>query len=300
VTTINTTAPVVAGVDGSSTSERALAWAAVEAMERGVSLEIVHAWQMPFLGELPDPVVLEPIPYEGAAQRLLDAAVERVHQLQRSLWVEPRLVRGDGAGALLDASAAASMLVLGSHGRGWLGSALVGSVSQQCVTHAQVPVVVVPAHGDTDTHQGRIVVGIDGSEGSYAALHFAADEAARRHARLDVVHARHNPEHLGPLGAPIWADGASAEKASNELLERMARPFRAGSATHPGPSSIERLSVEGDASRVLVECARGADLLVVGARGHGGFTGLLLGSVSLRCLHHTPCPIAVVHLPAAA
>jgi nucleotide-binding universal stress UspA family protein len=291
---VDTTAPVVVGVDGSTTSERALVWAAQAAAQRQVPLQIVHAWTMPLPGELPDLVVLEPNPYEQASQEVLDAAVGSVGRLVPSLPVQLMLVEADAAGALLEAATSASVLVLGSHGRGWLGSAVVGSVSQQCVTHAAVPVVVVPTHAEA-ADRGRVVVGVDGSGGSYAALHFAVDEATRRRARLDVVHVWHQPDPIGPLAAQPWAYRGSVERASRSLLETMTRPFRPGLATRPGPSAIECISMEGYPSRALVSCAHAADLLVVGARGRGGFTGLLLGSVSLRCLHHTPCPIAVVH-----
>jgi nucleotide-binding universal stress UspA family protein len=292
---MDSTRPVVAGVDGSTTSERALSWAAHAAAQRGMPFEIVHAWQMPVLGELPDPVVLDPIPYERDAREVLDGAVAHIRQLMPVLLVQPRLVRGEAAGALLEAASTASVLVLGSHGRGWIGSALVGSVSQQCVTHVPIPVVVVPAHGDAAIEQGRIVVGVDGSDGSYGALHFAVEEATRRRARLDVVHVWHQPEPMGPLATQLWAYRASAEKASEALLEAMSAPLPSGSVSRPGPAAIEQISIEGRPSQALVSCAQGADLLVVGARGRGGFTGLLLGSVSLRCVHNTPCPIAVVH-----
>jgi nucleotide-binding universal stress UspA family protein len=125
---MDSTRPVVAGVDGSTTSERALSWAAHAAAQRGMPFEIVHAWQMPVLGELPDPVVLDPIPYERDAREVLDGAVAHIRQLMPVLLVQPRLVRGEAAGALLEAASTASVLVLGSHGRGWIGSALVGSV----------------------------------------------------------------------------------------------------------------------------------------------------------------------------
>jgi nucleotide-binding universal stress UspA family protein len=291
---MDTTAPVVVGVDGSTTSERALVWAAQAAARREVPLQIVHAWTMPILGELPDLVMLERIPYERTAQQVLDAAVERVGRVAPSVSVRPELIEDGAAGALLDAASKASLLVLGSHGRGWLGSAVVGSVSQQCVTHARLPVVVVPAGWDATDH-GRVVVGVDGSQSSYGALHFAVDEATRRRACLDVVHVWHHLEPIGPLAAQTSAYRASVEKASQALLDSMTGPFHPGSVSRPGPAAVEGISIEGYPSRSLVSCAQGADLLVVGARGHGGFTGLLLGSVSLRCLHHTPCPIAVVH-----
>jgi nucleotide-binding universal stress UspA family protein len=105
----------------------------------------------------------------------------------------------------------------------------------------------------------------------------------------------HRPDPVGALATQLWAYRAAAEKESETLLEAMTAPLRPGSVTRPGPVTIDPISIEGYPSQQLVSSAQDADLLVVGARGRGGFTGLLLGSVSLRCLHHTPCPIAVVH-----
>ncbi len=296
--TTNTNAPVVVGVDGSMTADRAVRWAVGDACRRGVPLRIVHAWQRPVLGALPDPVSLEPVPYECDARAVLDGAVASARALAPSLTIEPTLVREDATRALLDAGRDAAVVVVGSHGRGWTGSALVGSVSQQCATHARFPVVVVPAHERGAGQRERVVVGVDGSDGSYAALHFATAEATRRGVRLDIVQVWHPPDPFAAMTTPWWPYRAELEKASRELLDTMAEPVRAGTPEHPGPSSVERISIEGYPSHALVACAQGADLLVVGARGHGGFAGLLLGSVSLRCLHHAPCPIAVIHLPA--
>jgi nucleotide-binding universal stress UspA family protein len=158
---------------------------------------------LPVTGELTDPVVLEPIPYERAAREVLDGAIAHIRKLMPALPVQARLVRGHAPGALLEAAPAASVLVLGSRGRGWIGSALVDSVTQQCVTHAPIPVVVVPPHGETASEHGRIVVGVDGSDGSYGALHFAAEEGTRRGARLGVVHVWHQPEPIGPLATQL-------------------------------------------------------------------------------------------------
>jgi nucleotide-binding universal stress UspA family protein len=292
--TTQTVGPVVVGVDGSSASERALVWAAAAASQRHVALDVVHAWTMPIFGAVPDPVVLGQISYEEAAQHVLDGAVERARRLMPLSSVRPKLVEDGAAGALIEAASDASLLVVGSHGRGWLGSAMVGSVSQQCVTHAHPPVVVVPASWQANDHE-RIVVGVDGSQRSYEALDFAREEATRRHATLDVVHVWHQFEPIGPYAAQMWTYRSAAEKESRALLDSMTRPITPGSAASPGPAAIERTSIDGHPGRALASCAQHADLLVVGARGHGGFAGLLLGSVSHRCLQHTPCPIAVVH-----
>lgn len=137
----------------------------------------------------------------------------------------------------------------------------------------------------------RIVVGVDGSEGAITALRWALDEARLRGARVDALQAWEYP-YVGDL------TGMAAYPIGRIELEQVARESLDRSLAAAGvPSTdvqVERIVVHGSAARVLLEAARGADLLVVGTRGHGGFSGLLLGSVSQQCAHHAPCPVVVV------
>jgi nucleotide-binding universal stress UspA family protein len=135
----------------------------------------------------------------------------------------------------------------------------------------------------------RIVVGVDGSDNSIDALRWALDEAQRRHATLQAVAAWQFPytgigfaPSIGPAGLE---DGAAA------ILEQALRLACPDDAARP---PIEQLVVQDTPAHALVEAAKGADLLVVGSRGRGGFKGLLLGSVSTQVVHHAPCPIVVV------
>lgn len=147
---------------------------------------------------------------------------------------------------------------------------------------------------------GRIVVGIDGSAGSREALRFALSEARRRRSSLVAVHAFRLPlvEAPGPfsLAVPIEPVPGLAEvqqaleRAAVELLDT-ALDEAAGDA---GGIEVERSVVEGDPAQALLEASQGAELLVVGARGHGGFAGLLLGSVADQLVRHAPCPVVVV------
>jgi nucleotide-binding universal stress UspA family protein len=138
----------------------------------------------------------------------------------------------------------------------------------------------------------RIVVGIDGSDHSKKALRWALDEALLRGASLEVVFAWMLPVYATGYGfAPgdlidpkILGDGA-AEQLDQAVTEV------AGAMTD---LKISRKTVEGMAAQVLVEEAEGADLLVVGSRGHGGFAGLLLGSVSQQCAQHASCPVVII------
>jgi nucleotide-binding universal stress UspA family protein len=146
----------------------------------------------------------------------------------------------------------------------------------------------------TDRDNGLIVVGVDSSEGAREALRFALDEAKRRNATLRVVHSWQfgnigikGIEGFSPvIGADLGDLRRTAELALDATLDEV--------AAHVHGIAIERRVIEGAAAQVLVDESRNADLLVVGSRGHGGFTGLLLGSVSQQCAHHAACPVVIV------
>ena len=135
-----------------------------------------------------------------------------------------------------------------------------------------------------------IVVGVDGSAGSIAALRWAIDEARLRGAKVRALSAwsyppvstYHQAEHV--MKVP-YADDAAA------MLERAV----AEAVGEDSGVEIETEVVESPAPHALVEAAKGASLLVVGSRGLGGFSGLLLGSVSQQAAHHSPCPLVIVH-----
>ena len=136
-----------------------------------------------------------------------------------------------------------------------------------------------------------IVVGIDGSETSKAALRWAVEEARLRHACVRAVHAWWVVPMLKPGGqlAPDAADWG-AEDATEPV-----RAFVTETVGEQTDVEITPIAVQGEqASAALVDAAKDADLLVVGSRGAGGFSGLLLGSISQQCAHHAPCPIVIV------
>ena len=141
---------------------------------------------------------------------------------------------------------------------------------------------------------GRIVVGVDGSAHARQALRFALAEAALRGARVVVVGSWAIPPlaatGVGMIPAFDLLRTELADSASEVLSRELAEVADAAAGVE-----VEQHVAQGDAAGVLVEAAAGADLLVVGSRGRGGVTGTLLGSVSRACLHHAPCPVAVVH-----
>jgi nucleotide-binding universal stress UspA family protein len=138
---------------------------------------------------------------------------------------------------------------------------------------------------------GRIIVGVDGSEGSVQALRFAIEEAKIRGAELRAVSAWHVPPAVYGAG---WAPAGTDLDEFRKLAESSLREsVEEAGATEAG---IEVASVvrEGHPVDLLVEESRSADLLVLGTRGLGGFKELLLGSVSQQCAHHASCPVVIV------
>ena len=141
----------------------------------------------------------------------------------------------------------------------------------------------------------RIVVGVDGSPSSLEALRWAAGQAALTGSVVDAVIAWRDPASYGGY-AWLIADTRYADLAARTLSEAVDRVITAVRV------AVRKRVTEGPPARVLLDAARGADLLVVGSHGHGGFAGMLLGSVSQHCVHHSPCPVVVVreHHSAAA
>lgn len=132
----------------------------------------------------------------------------------------------------------------------------------------------------------RITVGVDGSPHSLRALTWAVSQAQMTGSQLELVTAWEEPTAYG-VGLSIMAD-VDLETIAQEILDKAAADIDL-----PDDRVTKHL-VYGPASRVLVDMSGDADLLVVGSRGHGGFTGLLLGSVSTHCVHHASCPVVVV------
>lgn len=286
---------VVVGVDGSDGSRHALDWAHDEAARRGVELHVVHAWSPPApvseIAALVEPVDAEV--FEKAAHELLTEEVDRLApRPEGSPPIEAVGRRGYASTILLEESKDADLLVVGTRGRGGFAGLLLGSVSQQCAQHAERPVAVIPATAPMPG-TGDVVVGVDGSEGSWAALRWAVDEAGMLGVRLCVVHAWWTPFAVPPGGigiAPLHP--RDFREQSERLLHEMVDGIVTRAASPP--SVVELLSIEEPAAPALLHRARGAGLLVVGSRGRGGFAGLLLGSVSQQCMHHATSAVVIV------
>ncbi|RIV37728.1 universal stress protein [Micromonospora radicis] len=291
--TSDTGAPVVVGVDGSEIALHAVRAAALEAGYRRRPLRVVHAFIWPLMG-----VPLGPAPGAPAdgglrnqAEQYVAEAVAEVTKIAAEVPVTGAVVDGAAAAVLLAEADAAALLVLGNRGLGGFAGLLLGSVAVQVSARAESPVLVVRGEPRAD---GPVVVGVDGSPVSQQAVGFAFDEAARRGTELVAVHAWLYPAPAGPGDIlPLVYDlDAFRETEDRTLAESVA-----GWSERYPQVPVRRLLVRGSPARALVEQSRAAQLVVVGARGRGPLSGLLLGSVSHAVLHHASAPVAVVRTP---
>lgn len=279
---------VVVGVDGSGPSRQALAWAAAEAKARGARLVPTLCWTAVDL-PVEDGFRLGFTSDDAAG--VLARIVDEVLGPDPGVDVVRDVITEVPAKGLLDRSHDAGLLVVGDRGLGGFAGLRLGSVSQRVAAHATVPTVVT--RGDALVDRRKVVVGFDGSEISEAALRWAADHAARRGARLEVVRAWVSPMSDLPTGVTFDLGVAL------DIEEAHRRSFTDDIARVLGevPSDTEIVLTEGPADVELVDRSRDADLLVVGPRGRGPIASRLLGSVTYKLLHNAECSVAVVPLP---
>lgn len=138
------------------------------------------------------------------------------------------------------------------------------------------------------TEQQRIVVGTDGSDNSVAALRWAVAEAKLRGAAVDVVYTWEYPPVIDPLGVSMLPGADDMTASAERLLAEVLRKVDVVGAR------VSTRVLRGAPANALIAAAKDADLLVIGRRGHGGFMGLLLGSVAQQVAHHAPCPVVLV------
>jgi nucleotide-binding universal stress UspA family protein len=284
---------VVVGVDGSKPSLEALEWAVQEAVVRDVRLHLVYVLEPTYLqSPLTAPAPADMPEAEAAAHRLVRDLVQRARELAPSVDVAGSVQSGSPSGELLRAAATGELLVVGSTGHGAVPGVLLGSVSTSLAVHSAVPVVVVRSASKPPS--GRIVVGVDGSPAALAAVEFAVKQASWRGASLTAVHVS-----TGPF--PLVATTAEPQRIHKRDVDpteaAVVAEILAGWEEKFPDVLIDRIFMVGHAVPALAVAARGSDLLVVGSRGRGAFSRLLLGSVSLGVLHLAECPVAVVRHP---
>lgn len=286
-------AAVVVGVDGSESALRAVRLAATEAARRHRPLRVVHGFIWPLLH-----VPVSPAPYappggglRHQAEELVEAAVREAEATVPGLSISGEIIDGEAAAVLVGESPTAALIVLGDRGLGGFSALLVGSVAVQVAAYADCPVLV--ARG-TQRPDEPVLVAVDGSDASRRAADFAAETAVSLGVPLVAVHAYRHPGSSGPGDMqPLVYDEA---KLRGEQ-ERMLAGWLTGLTEDHRGLRLTCQVVHGRPGAVLAEASRSAQLAVVGGRGRGEVTGLLLGSVSQSMLHHARCPVVVVRAP---
>ncbi|MFC3961590.1 universal stress protein [Nocardia jiangsuensis] len=287
-------AEIVVGVDGSAGADRALRWAAATAAARGRRLRVVHGLgletTLSMFGttDLVLPDVIHGIRTQAAA--MLEAAAGFARRVAPELTVETELVDATVTRALVERSASAHLTVLGATGTGGTVAHL-GSTLLNVVAHGHGSVVVVrdAAFEQRAERGGPVVVGVDGST-SAPALAAAFAEASERGADLVAVHAW--------IDLPPSREGATGEFDNADLetaaATRLAEQLAGWSAKYPEVTVERRVYLSGPRTHLL-RWSRTAQLVVVGSRGRGGFTGLLLGSTGNTLVQRAHCPVLVAH-----
>jgi nucleotide-binding universal stress UspA family protein len=282
---------IVVGVDGSAGSLDAVRWATREAVRRHVQIEVVTS-TLDRTGSYGDAVGLRMGAFRDAdveAKRVLVDAVDVVHDTAgvAGVSVDTRLERGSAAEVLLGLKDRPAMIVVGSRGLGDFTGGLIGSVSSAVVTHARCPVAVIK---DGAVRDGPVVVGVDNTPNSRPAIGLALEEASARGVDLLAVHAWSDLELASMFTVDEYGRWWESELAENvSLAESLA-----GWTDEYPDVTIRRVLVQDRPVRELVRQAEGAQLVVMGSRGRGGFASMLLGSTSRAVLHSVDAPVIIV------
>ncbi len=282
---------VLAAVDGSSSSYQAAAWAAAEAALHHLPLHLLTSGaiqtgigpgmslgeaDLEWLRDDAERVV-------GEAERVARAAVA-----DEDLTITTEVSFELAAPLLIERSRDVRLLVVGSRGLGAFQRGLLGSVSRAVAQHAHCPVAVIHGMAAIDPVSAKlpVLVGVDGSAHSVPAVELAFDEASRRKVELVALHAFSDSSALD-LPAFGWEVGRQTAEA--DLAETLA-----GYGEKYPDVPVRRIVVANHPVRSLLDESMSAQLLVVGSRGRGGFSSMLLGSTSNALLHSAEIPTIVV------
>jgi nucleotide-binding universal stress UspA family protein len=269
------TMPVVAGVDGSEESLRAVEWAALEARRHGAPLRIVCA------------------PARDESFRVLADAITRSREVAPGQLIDVDMVDGPPAVAVTQSGAGALMLVLGARGSGGFAAMLLGSVSRYAAMQASCPVVVV--REETSAVHGEVVVGVGDPHDADATLGYAFDEAALRGATLIAVHSW-NWSRSGPSGRAGSGNGpgqfADVERMTAEAELNLSEALRMWHDKYPAVPAWQDV-VHDHPAHVLASYSARADLVVIG-RHDGTRARPAVGGIQHALLNHARGPVAVV------
>jgi nucleotide-binding universal stress UspA family protein len=292
-------AVIAVGVDGSAESLVAAHWAAREARRRHLSLLLINAYTDPHLGYIPGYVppagLLDAV--REASGAVLDNAAADIRHAFPNLSVNAESVHRDPRRALVDASTTATLTVVGSRGRGRISEVILGSVALYVASHAHSPLAVVPPTADISAAapDGPILLGVDGSNDSDAAVAFAFDEAAVRGTKLLAALVW---DDVTNYGSARWA--AEMGPLEDEEEHAVLGEQLAGFADKYPDVTARQVVMTGRPAERLLSYAQGLPpglqpaLIVVGSRGRGGVAGLLLGSTSQQLIAAALIPVIVV------
>ena len=281
--------PTIVGIDGSPNAATAVRWAQAHAPTLG-PVEVVACWDYPLVGFATGAFGAGPLPMKDEMHAAATEGAE-TFLADQGFDLPLRVVYGDAAMTLCDQARDASALVVGTRGRGPIRANLTGSVSRWCADHSPVPLVIVPDHHEVGSPSlDHVVVGVDGSPTSMAALRWAAETFPD--ADLTAVASWQTPID-GPMlfGAERF-DVTVFRANARAIVEEAADKVSADLGLTP--ERIGRRILEGDPRWTLLHEQDRADLLVVGRRGRTGLSHVLLGSTTTSLIHQPRCPIAVI------
>ena len=281
--------PIVVGVDGSIGARHAARWAAALAARLGSPLQIVHA--TPYVGYNPTDAVaafraavIED--QRDAAESILQGTANAVRSAHPDLDVTPTALNAPADAALHALSRHARLLVLGCGELSPTAAMLIGSLTLELTAQSGCPVIAWRGELLHPTTQ-PIVVGVDGS--SSTALALAFELADTLGAPLWAVHAWSTWRPPGEVSIPFLIDWEQLETHQRKELTDAVEPF---SALHP-QVEVSLFVDPGKPRRALLQRLDGAQIVVVGSRGHSPLAAVMLGATSLNMLHHAPVPVVV-------
>ncbi|WP_461666440.1 universal stress protein [Gordonia sputi] len=282
---------ILVGVDGSETATAAVRWAAKEAELEHLDLKLVGVYDASTSDYAPGLIIPQDV-IDAIRQDATDAvqsAAAAAKEVAPDVTIHTSIVDGDAARVLLELGKDAALIVVGTRKLGSVKGLFLGSVSITVAAHHHGRVVVIDGEGNAD---GPVVVGIDDSPVSVAAIKEAFRQASLRNVPLVAVHTW-TPLDVDALHG-YGIDPDEVTRMSQDAVEALAERL-AGFASDFPDVTIERKVIPEDPAKAVLDAAGDkASLIVVGSRGRGGFTGLLLGSTSQKVLREANAPVMVV------
>ncbi|MGW0455369.1 universal stress protein [Gordonia sputi] len=282
---------ILVGVDGSETATAAVRWAAKEAELEHLDLKLVGVYDASTSDYAPGLIIPQDVidAIRQDATEAVQSAAAAAKEVAPDVTIHTSIVDGDAARVLLELGKDAALIVVGTRKLGSVKGLFLGSVSITVAAHHHGRVVVIDGEGNAD---GPVVVGIDDSPVSVAAIKEAFRQASLRNVPLVAVHTW-TPLDVDALHG-YGIDPDEVTRMSQDAVEALAERL-AGFASDFPDVTIERKVIPEDPAKAVLDAAGDkASLIVVGSRGRGGFTGLLLGSTSQKVLREANAPVMVV------